>query len=116
MTTPLKLTAIVNEIQNEVLKGILRIIERKQVGSLSYLVVSGPGGAETTLKLSSVISDPEALLGLCTSRPEILSDLNECLPPSLPTNNDFELSMLALGSALLSLANRLPTIVINNTT
>ena len=68
---------------------------------MSYLVVSGPGGAETILKLSSVISDPEAQLGPRESLPDFSSDLNEFLPPSLPTGNDPALSMLALGLARL---------------
>ena len=82
----------------------------KFLSNSSYLFAKGPGGAETTLKLSSVISDPEALLGPRSSLPEVLSDLNEFPRLSTPTGNEPALSILALGLTLLDSLPRLPII------
>ena len=74
----------------------------------SYLFAKGPGGAETTLKLSSVMSDPDALLGPRRSLPEVLASLNEFPRLSTPTGNEPALSILVLGSTLLDSIRRLP--------
>ena len=62
----------------------------------------GPGGAETTLILSSVMSEPDALLGPPRrSLPDVLSDLKEFPRRSTPTGNEPALSMAVRGSTLL---------------
>ena len=78
--------------------------------SFSYLFCSGPGGADTILKLSSVISDPEALIGPLKSLPEFLSDLNELPLLWRPIGSEPALSMLVLLSMSDGNLLRRPTI------
>ena len=73
---------------------------------LFYLLGSGPGGAETTLIPSSVISEPEAFIGSRISIPGPRSDLNESGLLVLTTDEP-ELSILDLVSIALP-SRRLP--------
>ena len=77
---------------------------------LTYLFARGPGGAETTLILSSVISEPDALWGPPRrSLPEVRSDLNEFPRRSTPTGNEPALSIAVREStSLCSLPRCLP--------
>ena len=81
---------------------------------LTYLFARGPGGAETTLILSSVMSEPDALWGPPRkSLPDVRSDLNEFPRRSTPTGNEPALSMAVRGStSLCSLPRCLPAMKI----
>ena len=76
----------------------------------SYLFCSGPGGADTILKLSSFISAPDSLIGPLKSLPEFLSDRNEFPLLWWPTGNEPALSMLVLISESVGNLLRRPTI------